>query len=402
MLTSVRPSRTAGAVGPQTPPTPAVHSARQAHRMADLAVWKRKIRGVDFAVRSSETSRQNPIVTDSLVIASLWSPGAIYAADRANGLPVWRRPLLPLAHESVYLADGMLYAHTDRGLHALDPDTGQALWTWNPFEGDREDLIASPTVDAGRLFIGDLLGRFWCLDAASGQTLWLTGPSAEEAPSIKATALVQGRAVTIADAAGTAFSYEARTGREIWHQKLDGPASGELFRFKGHVAIRTFWSVYLLDARDGHVVERWHWRGRRIRHLAGARDCMLVVTQRAYCDMATKPQDVLFASQDREPDRLLIGLSADGELFRQPAPLSLTGLRWSAETGLAYESRLDGLGILDPRTGDRLHSLVAPWDRHSAHCGQVEVRDGLIYLLGAHGELFALRHPEPLRPPRRG
>jgi hypothetical protein len=163
------------------------------------------------------------------------------------------------------------------------------------------------------------------------------------------------------------------------------------------VAIRTFWSVYLLDAKDGRILERWHWRGRRIRHLVAARDCMLVVTQRAHSDMSTKPQDVLLASQAHEPDRHLIGLSSDGELVRHPAPRSLIGLRWSVETGLAYESRLDGIGILDPRTGERLHSIVAPWDRYSAHCGQVDVRDGRIYLLGAHGELFALRHPEPAK-----
>jgi hypothetical protein len=212
---------------------------------------------------------------------------------------------------------------------------------------------------------------------------------------------VHGRIVTIANSAGVALAYDVRTGREIWRQKLDGPASGELYGFKGHVAVRTFWSVYLLDAKDGRVLERWHWRGRRIRHLACARDCMLVVAQRAYSDMSTKPQDVLFASQAHEADRLLIGLSLHEEMFRQPAPRSLTGLRWSPDTGLMYESRLDGLGIIDPRTGERLHDVAAPWDRHSAHCGQVDVRDGVIYLLGAHGELYALRHPEPARRSRR-
>jgi hypothetical protein len=175
---------------------------------------------------------------------------------------------------------------------------------------------------------------------------------------------------------------------------LDGPGRGELLHFKGNVALRTFWSVYLLDPKDGHTVARWHWRARYIRHLVGTRDALLIVTQRASGGMSLSPPAVLMAAPGAAPERVLIGLRGAGGSFTQPSPPSVLGLRWSGETGLVYESRAGALGIIDPRGGERLYDLVIPGDRRAGQCGVVDVRDEVIYLLTANGVLWALRHPK--------
>jgi PQQ-like domain len=369
------------------------HAAPATHRIEDLALWRRNIRGVEFAVRSPSTSRPNPLIADSLVIASIWSPGAICALDRDTGQLRWRHPMAPLAHESVLYADGLLYAHDLHSLYALDPESGKTAWSWRPPDDEDEPLHGSPSVDKGRLFIGDRLGRFWCLDAQTGAVFWQQEPSPGEGP-INATAIAMGDRVIIGTDSALAVAYRAGTGEEIWRQQLDGPCNSEIFRFKGRIALRTFWSVFVIEPKDGQIAERWHWRGRFTKHLVCARDSLLVVTQRAYEGMTSDPTHVLRASMAGEPRRMVVGISDEGETFQQPCPRQLLGLRWSSETGLVYESRADGLGILDPRTGERLHDIVSGSDPSSVHCGPVDVRDGVVYMLGLRGAMHAIRHPE--------
>jgi hypothetical protein len=373
--------------------------AQQTHRIRDLAVWQHKLRSVEFAVRSPSTTQPNPLVDHALMFASIWSPGAVCALERATGRLIWRRPLHPLGHDSVCLSEGVLYAHALHTLYALDAASGEILWSWRPARAGGAPLHASPCIADGRLFIGDEAGHFWCLDARTGHSLWSCEPSPDETTAVNATAAVFGRLVVTATTGGLAVAYAVDTGREVWRQQLDGPADSEIFRFKGRVALRTFWSVYLLGPKNGSIEQRWHWRERSIRHLVATRDSLLVVTQRA-ADMSTAPTAALLrASAAGDPGRMLIGLRPDGEAFRQPCPGYVVGMRWSSETGLVYESRLDGLGILDPRTGERLHDIVAPGERDHAHGGLVDVRDGTIYMLTRPGFLMALRHPER---PRQG
>jgi len=367
--------------------------ARETHNIASLTIWRRKLRGVEFAVRATQDSRANPLVGDSLLFACIWSPGAVVAVERQTGRQVWRRSLPPLAHDSVLLADDVLCTHNLRQLFALDPTSGQTAWTWHPPGDDQESLHGSPTVAGGRLFIGDQSGRFWCLDAASGDVLWVH-ESSPDTGTINCTPMVIHSLAVFATTDCFAVACDVRNGREVWRERLDGPVSGELLRFKGGIAVRTFWSAYVLDPRDGQVAHRFHWRGRYLRHLIAARDTLMVTTQRAQGTMSMEPYSVLGAAPAGEPSRLMIGLNGDGEVFRQPCPARLLALRWSPETGLIYESRGDGLGILDPRTGERMHDLVAPgsiWD--SVYCGPVDVHERIIYMLDVRGNLRALEHP---------
>jgi len=381
----------------RTPPVPTglghgLPTAHDTHNIASLAIWHRKLRSVEFAVRAPATSQPNPLVVDSLVVASIWSPGAVVAVERQTGRTVWRHPLPPLAHDAVYFADGRLYAHNLHRLHAVEPSSGRTLWTWRPAGTDEEYFHASPVVARDRLFIGDQVGRFWCLDSQTGEALWNQEPAPDSGP-VNSTAIVVGGLAVVTTNNGFAVAYDVRKGQEAWRQRLDGPASSELLRFKGFIAVRTFWSVYLLDPKSGEIVSRQHWRGRYLRHLVASRNTLLVTNQRAHGDMSMGPPAVLRASLAAEPNRLMVGLTEDGELFKQPCPPRLLGLRWSSETGLVYESRADGLGILDPATGERLHDLIEPGSWNSVYCGPVDVRDGIIYMLGLRGNLQALQHP---------
>src|SRR5207244_911030 len=86
----------------------------------------------------------------------------------------------------------------------------------------------------------------------------------------------------------------------------------------------------------------------------------------------------------------LVIMDHDVELFSRALP-QWPALSYSPEAGLIYESRFDGLGIIDPRMGRR------PFDVHFPNVLDGEpagVRDGVIYALGSSPAiLYALRHP---------
>jgi hypothetical protein len=304
--------------------------------------------------------------------------------------------MAPVAHDSVCHADGLLYVHALHTLYAIEPTTGKTAWSWKPGRRDEGQLLASPTVDQGKLFIGDQSGQFWCLDARTGKPIWSQVPSDQQLP-IAATAVVSHRLVVIATRDGFVVAYDLENGREMWRQQLDGPVGSELLLLGKSVAVRTFWSVYLLAPRDGQIEARWHWRGRYTRQMVTTKNALLVVTQRAPGSMTMAPTSVLLASVTSDDGPRLIGLDRDGERFQVPCPRTLVGLRWSPETGLFYESRLDGLGILDGSSGQRLFDLEPPEELASAQCGLPDARDDMLYVLGIRGVVRAVRHPQRSR-----
>ena len=86
--------------------------------------------------------------------------GTLYALDRATGRTLWRRAVDAAADKLAY-DGGRLYAISGRYLaHALDPATGEALWTVR---------VAEPT-----MFAADIVatgGKLYALDDGYGTYL---------------------------------------------------------------------------------------------------------------------------------------------------------------------------------------------------------------------------------------
>src|SRR5205809_6863658 len=65
------------------------------------------------------------------------------------------------------------------------------------------------------------------------------------------------------------------------------------------------------------------------------------------------------------------------QLFEVEAAEFVVGIRFHQDSGLLYESRIGGLGIIDPATGRRLHNLYT--DDSLSNCGLVDLDDGQIH-----------------------
>jgi outer membrane protein assembly factor BamB len=84
----------------------------------------------------------------------------------------------------------VLVAGRDKMLHALNPETGEALWIFSA----RSKIDSSPIIAGDRAFFAAMSGEIYALSLATGETLWEydTGSGIEASPSMAAGKLVIG------------------------------------------------------------------------------------------------------------------------------------------------------------------------------------------------------------------
>ena len=148
-------------------------------------------------------------------------------------------------------------------------------------------------------------------------------------------------------------------------------------------------SIYLLDPQTGEIAHRWTWDDRRIQ-------CVTVVGEDRLLAITTQG-----LGPDKSPgysgEAELRGLMVDGSVvFESEYDGPIAALRFDPATELVFEARIDGLGIIDPRTGKRLHHIAS--NGGMFHPALPQVIDGVVYMLvqempGRVGSVVAIRHP---------
>lgn len=369
----------------------------QEHDIEQLALWRHDIPGAKHAVLPPGTARPNPLALDNLVVASLFSPGMIYAVERSTGEPRWRFDTKGFGDSNVLCAGGVLYGKSANTLYALEPESARLLWTFCPYEKMSESIYSSPVVDGNRLFIGDRRGWLHCLSAQTGETLWREETLPGARSNVNASAVVHRDLVVVATNARNTVAFEKTTGRLVWRQELDGPSTYQLHIFEDNVLVQTQHSLYLLNPTDGDVVRRERWKPQEIEALAVTDDMLLVATQPAR-EQRLEEGRLNAESLDKERSanagEELTGIRHGKTVYVRPSEKYLTGLRWASETRMVYESRINGFGIIEPQTGERLHSIRPnEKEKHCLSPGLADVCDDVIYLLADYGTLYALRHP---------
>jgi outer membrane protein assembly factor BamB len=114
-----------------------------------------------------------------------------------------------------FVARGRLFSGQGDTVHCADPESKEVFWKRNLREGDQkaellDSLLTPPAVVNGRLFLGTLDGRIFCLSAATGETLWSV-PIGE--PVIFQPAVAQGR-VYVPTGAGSLFCLDTGDSRD--------------------------------------------------------------------------------------------------------------------------------------------------------------------------------------------
>ncbi len=153
---------------------------------------------------------------------------------------------------------------THANYHLAVPGKLAVAWRVDAGEGSSDDtqLLASPIVAAGRVYVLDSAANLRAFDAKTGRQLWgvdLTPDNEEEGPRGGGAAYFGGR-LYVTTGFADVFCLDARTGKRIWTHRVSGPMRAGPTVLDGRVFVVTIANeLHTLDAHDGH--ELWMHAG---------------------------------------------------------------------------------------------------------------------------------------------
>jgi len=319
--------------------------------------------------------RPNPLVTETMVYVSVFSPGAVHALERKTGKIVWSRELPKFAGSAMHLACGRLFAQTANTVHALEPETGKTIWSFCPYGDSGESIYSSPTIYGNGVFLGDRRGYLHCLDSQTGSTRWKQRTNRAKNCSLNSTPLVAKGLVIVGTNANMAAAYEPRTGKRVWVCKLDGPSGSGPLNCDGLVALVTD-SIYLVKPENGKIVRRFSWEDDGVTSAVRTRKGIVAN---------------LRGSWPPKGNVRLVGLNKGKVYFTVSHTAFVAFLQYAAETKLIYVSHLAGIDVIRPENGStacKIENKSRPLGN-----GPVDVKRNTIYVLTNDGHVYALRHP---------
>ena len=199
----------------------------------------------------SEAVVFGPALAGDLAVVGVWDAAgnAVVAVEQASGDEVWRSEQDALPTEPTVVGDTLLVAaeggfDATASIQALNPETGEEVWTLDLDDGRPDDSVAVAGDLAFVTNSGDGLG-LWAVDVATGEEVWtFTG-----ADSITGNPLAGDGIVLIPDYP-TVWALDAETGEEVWSAR--GPSSGGGAALVDGVAFLSFKEeVRAVDAASG-------------------------------------------------------------------------------------------------------------------------------------------------------
>ncbi len=133
---------------------------------------------------------------------------------------------------------------------SLGPDTNNSLWSYTT--GD--EVLSSPAVADGKVYIGSYDGTVYCLDAPTGGLIWsyITGRGVKSSPAV-----ADGKVYVGCDDANV-YCLNATTGGFIWNFTTGDEVRSSPAVADGKVYVGSWdGTVYCLDASTGGLI--WNY-----------------------------------------------------------------------------------------------------------------------------------------------
>ncbi len=173
----------------------------------------------------------------------------LYCLDATTGALRWKILVGGDVLTTPAVADGRIYVGGLSGnFHCLDGSTGAIRWTANIYE-----IMSSPAVAGGRVYIGSNDDRVYCLNATTGAHLWnyTTGEDVRSSPAV-----ANGR-VYVGSYDGYIYCLDATTGAHLWNYTTGMMDSSPAVAY-GLVYVGSYdGNVICLDALTGDHV--WNY-----------------------------------------------------------------------------------------------------------------------------------------------
>jgi outer membrane protein assembly factor BamB len=158
---------------------------------------------------------------------------------------------------------GVVYVGSGDGmLYAIDLERGTKRWSY----AAGAPIAASPSVAHGLVYAGSYDGRFFAVDARSGAQRWTvrTGPVVpfpwghESGDRYTSSPTIADGLAVFGAGDGFVYAVDALTGRQRWRAKTDGRVRGSPAVVNGTAFVGSFdGRVYAFDLRTGK--ERWRY-----------------------------------------------------------------------------------------------------------------------------------------------
>jgi outer membrane protein assembly factor BamB len=182
--------------------------------------------------------------------------GKLYALDKNTGQQLWSFPPDALAGDfsttTPAVANGIVYFGVNRGgpvVYAVDAATGVRIWSHG---GPISQIISSPTVLDGRVYVAFTDGTIRALDAATGQIIW---SAVQDQGAYSSPAVASGRLYIALHNRGL-LALDAANGATLWLAPIPGPqwSSPAVDNGRVFVGSRDDHKVYAFDAVTGQTL----------------------------------------------------------------------------------------------------------------------------------------------------
>jgi outer membrane protein assembly factor BamB len=218
--------------------------------VANLTVkWRTNIGGGCFASAS--------VVAGKLYTADTGSAnGKLHALDITTGQELWTFPSDALRGDHAWtsppVANGVVYFGVNRPIpvvYAVNATTGQEIWHHT---GPIANIVSSPALESGRLYVAFSDGTIRALDATNGQVIW----SVNHPGGANSSPAVAGGRLYIAIHNSGLLALDANTGSELWLTPMPGPqwSSPAVENGRVFVGSRDDHKLYAFDAVTGNTL----------------------------------------------------------------------------------------------------------------------------------------------------
>ena len=179
--------------------------------------------------------------------------GKLHALDTVTGQELWTFPPDALLGDHAWttpaVANGIVYFGVNRPIpvvYAVDAVTGQEIWE---HVGTISNIVSSPALLDGRLYVAFTDGTIRALDATNGQVIWsvIQPGGAHSSPAV-----VDGRLYIAIHNRGL-LALNAETGATLWLSAMPGPQESSPAVDNGRVFVgsRDDHKLYAFDAVTG-------------------------------------------------------------------------------------------------------------------------------------------------------
>jgi len=321
----------------------------------------------------------------------------VYAAAGVRGLPKikWKFSTKGQLISSPAVAAGLVYVgSTDGNLYAIEAESGEQKWKFET----HVRITSSPAVDHGAVYFGSYDGNFYAVDAASGKLKWKfqsrgerrfagkhlhgTQPEAEVMPDpfdfYLSSPAVSAGLVYFGSGDGNVYALQADSGKLRWRFQTGDVVHASPAIADGTIFIGSWDSYfYALDAATGK--KKWSFKTGEDHHIynqVGIQSSAAVMDGVVYFGC----RDSNFYAVDIRTGRKKWAFNNQGSwVISSPAVQDGRVYFATSDTGLLYE--------LDAHSGAQVFSLPSQkWPMFSSPA----LAGGMLYIGSHEGKLFAV------------